>query len=94
MKTYQDRQQQTGRERVGAMIDGRIAALFRRLPMLAGFAIDAYLQPTEVSICTWPGYVAGEELFGEILETLADLVDERADAAELLCGRTFARTVQ
>ena len=67
MKTYQDRQQQIRRERVGAMINGRMAALFRRLPMLAGFAIDAYLQPTEVSVCTWPGYVAGEDLFGEIL---------------------------
>lgn len=38
MKAFQAKQQQIRRERVEAAIEGRIAALFRRLPMLYGFA--------------------------------------------------------
>ena len=94
MKTSQHRQQQIRRERVEAVIDGRIAALFGRLPMLCGFALKADLQPAEVSVHSWPGYVAGEDLYSEIVTELADLVDERPDATPLLSGRTFARTLQ
>ena len=94
MKTSQDRQQQIRRERVEALIDGRIAALFGRLPMLCGFALEADLQLAEVSVHSWPAYVAGEDLYGEIVTALADLVDERPDAVELLRGRTFARALQ
>jgi hypothetical protein len=94
VKTSQDRQQQIRRERVEAMIDGRIAALFGRAPMLCGFYVPADLQVTEVSVYTWPGYVAGEELYSEIVTALADLVDERPEAVELLRGRTFARAIQ
>ncbi len=94
MKTSQDRQQQIRRERVEALIDGRIAALFGRLPMLCGFALEADLQLAEVSVHSWPGYIAGEDLYDEIMTALADLVDERPDAVELLRGRTFARALQ
>jgi len=94
MKTSQDRQQQFRRDRVEAMIDGCIAALFRRLPMLYGFALEADLQPAEVSVHSWPRYVAGEDLHNEIINALADLVEERPGAAELLRGRTFARALQ
>jgi len=94
MKTSQSRQQEIGRERVEAVIDGRMAALFRRIPVLCGFAIQDDLVPAEVSIQSWPGYVAGEELYEDIIVALADLIDERPDAAELLRGRTFARHLQ
>jgi hypothetical protein len=94
MKTFQDRQQQIRRERVEAVIEGRIGSLFQRLPMLCGFALEADLQPAEVSVHSWPGYVAGEDLYNEIVNALADLVDERPDAVELLRGRTFARAIQ
>jgi len=67
MKTSQDRQQQIRRERVEALIDGRIAALFGRLPMLCGFALEADLQLAEVSVHSWPGYIAGEDLYDEIM---------------------------
>jgi hypothetical protein len=94
MKTSQSRQQEIRRERVEAVIDGRIGALFRRIPILCGFALEADLEPTEISIHSWPGYVAGEELYADIVGTLADLIEERPDAAELLRGRTFARQLQ
>jgi hypothetical protein len=94
MKTSQSRQQEIRRERVEAVIEGRIDALFRRIPILCGFALEEDLQPTEVSVHTWPGYGPGEELYEDILTTLVDLVEERPDAAELLRGRTFARHLQ
>jgi len=94
MKTSQSRQQEIRRERVEAVIEGRIDALFRRIPILCGFALEEDLQPIEVAVQTWPGYVAGEELYEDILTTLVDLVEERPDAAELLRGRTFARQLQ
>jgi hypothetical protein len=94
MKTSQTREQEIRRERVEAVIDGRIGALFRRIPMLCGFALRADLQPAEVAVHSWPGYVAGEELYGDIVATLADLIAERPDAAERLRGRTFARQLQ
>jgi hypothetical protein len=94
MKTSQSRQQEIRRERVEAVIEGRIDALFQRIPILCGFALEEDLRPAEVSVHTWPGYVAGEELYEDILTTLVDLVEERPDAAELLRGRTFARQLQ
>jgi hypothetical protein len=94
MKTSQSRQQEIRRERVEAAIDGRMGALFRRVPILCGFSLQDDLVPTEVSIHSWPGYVAGEELYSDIIATLADLIEERPDATELLRGRTFARQLQ
>ena len=93
MKTSQTRQQEIRRERVEAAIEGRMAALFGRLPMLCGFAVEPDLQAVEVWIHTWPGYVAGADLYSEIDSTLAELVDERPEAAALLRGRTFARAI-
>jgi len=94
MKTFQDRQQQIRRERVEAVIEGRIGSLFQRLPMLCGFLVQDELQVSEVAVDAWPGYTAGPDLYLEIADTLAGIVDERPDATPLLCGRTFARTLQ
>jgi hypothetical protein len=94
MKISQSRQQEIRRERVEAVIEGRIGALFRRVPELSGFSIQWDLQPTEIAVYSWPGYVAGEDLYTEILTALADLVEERSEAVELLRGRTFARQLQ
>ena len=91
MKTSQDRQQQIRRERVEAVIEGRIGSLFQRLPMLCGFAMADDLDVTNVTIQTWPGYIAGADLYGEIANAVVDLVEERPDVIELLQGRTFAR---
>jgi hypothetical protein len=46
---------------------------------------------TDIAISTWPGYSAGEELYEDLMQALADLAEERPDAVEVLHGRTFAR---
>jgi len=76
------------------LLHARIDALFRRLPMLCGFAVAEDLLLTDVAISTWPGYIAGADLYGEIADALAELAAESPDAMELLRGRTFARTLQ
>lgn len=76
------------------LVQARIEALFRRLPMLSGFVVEDDLLLSDVAISAWPGYSAGAELYGEIAHTLAEVVDERPEALELLRGRTFARTLQ
>jgi len=48
---------------------------------------------TDVAVHSWPGYVAGEEVYRDLITALADLADERPEAVELLRGRTFARAL-
>ena len=62
--------------------------------MLSGFWVHDDLSTTEVSLDTWPGWDPSAEVAEEIGRELQDLLDERPDAAELLRGRTFARSLQ
>lgn len=86
----QENEQQRGQQ----IFEERMAALFQRLPMLAGFFVEGDLSVTEISVDTWPGWSPSEQLHEEIGRILDDLVDERPDTAELLRGRTFARALQ
>ena len=94
MKTSPNRLQEIRRERVDAVIEGRIGALFSRIPALCGFSVEDDLRPVEVAVHSWPGYVAGGDLYAEIELTLAELAEERTDIAAQLRGRTFARHLQ
>jgi hypothetical protein len=47
----------------------------------------------ELSIFTWPGYIAGENVYEEVLQSLLELAEERPEAVQLMRGRTFARAV-
>src|SRR2546422_159981 len=61
------------------LLHARIDALFRRLPMLCGFAVAEDLLLTDVAISTWPGYIAGADLYGEIADALAHRHPKRGD---------------
>ena len=47
----------------------------------------------ELSVFTWPGCIAGPELYEEVMQSLVDLAEERPEAMQLIRGRTFARAV-
>jgi hypothetical protein len=94
MKTSQAGASEIARDPGESLVRSRIEALFRRLPMLCGFAVEEDLLISELAISTWPGYSPGPDLYKDIADALAELVDERPDALELLRGRTFARTLQ
>lgn len=74
-----------------ALVDERIQALFRRMPMLIGFALRHDLEVDDIAFHTWPGYTAGQELYEQLAQALADLAEERPESIEVLRGRTFAR---
>lgn len=80
------------------MIEARMLHLFRRIPLLLGFSVREDLSIAGVEVHRWPGLVWGEDFYDEISDeisaALLALASEREDAAELLRGRTFARTFQ
>jgi hypothetical protein len=91
MKSSEHQSEELRRRRSEAIVEEHLKALFYRMPMLSGFAVGHDLEVTEVAIDTWPGYVAGNNLYEDLVQALADLVEERPEAVELLRGRTFAR---
>jgi len=75
------------------IVKKHLADLFERLPMLSGFALHEDLEVSEVTVHSWPGYVAGEELYEDLMAALADLAEERPEVIAVLRGRTFARAI-
>jgi hypothetical protein len=93
MKTSEQRIRETRRQHTETIVARHLSALFDRQPMLCGFAVRYDLEVEEVSVC-WPGYTAGPDLYAHLMQTLADLAEERPEAIELVRGRTFARAIQ
>jgi hypothetical protein len=93
MKPSQNRLLEARRQHAEAIVEKHFHALFRRMPMLCGFSMRHDLEVTDVAVYTWPGYTAGEELYEDLMQALADLAEERPDTVELLRGRTFARAI-
>ena len=89
-----DRLQQDERQRARELFEGRMAALFDQLPMLTGFHVRPDLSVAELSISTWPGWTPAPALGEDIAHFLQEMVDDQPVVAELLRGRTFARTLQ
>ena len=93
MKPSVTRLREERRQRSEAVLEKHLADLFRRLPMLAGFTLREDLEVSDVAVHSWPGYVAGEELYKDLMVALTNLADARPEAIELLRGRTFARAL-
>src|SRR4029450_7642820 len=96
------------RLRLEADLAARIETLFRRCPSLYGFSVQEASKGTRergvdqlasnlflADLACHP--LLDEEHCAEVCEvvshTLLELVDERPEIAELLPGRTFARTL-
>jgi hypothetical protein len=93
MKPSEQRLSEARRQHTEAIVERHLSELFQRLPMLAGFWLRPDLELEELSVFTWPGYTAARELYDEVMQWLAELAEERPDAVQLMCGRTFARAV-
>jgi hypothetical protein len=93
MKPSENRLSEERRQHTEAIVARHVDALFQRLPMLCGFSVRQDLELIDVAVCTWPGYTAGEDLYDDLVQALADLAEERPDAVQLLRGRTFARAL-
>ncbi len=84
----------------------RMAALFQRCPMLAGFSVqesaglagdriagslDEALCLADVAVDFGAGFGPAQALCDEIGREILELLDEEPAAYDLLRGRTFAR---
>src|SRR5688572_3871086 len=108
MKALQERTRDAEQHRLQADLDARVEVVFRRCPALCGFSVGERLVPVQSAegdvreyelfvsaIDVYPAIGEGqsEQFFDEISRALAELLDERPEAAELLPGRTFARVL-
>ena len=73
-------------------IHERLDHLFRRCPELHGFAVRLD-RPLPWHLTCHPAHEDEQAALDEIARMLLELIDERPEAAELLRGRTFARTL-
>jgi hypothetical protein len=76
-------------------VDASIERLFTRFPHLCGFSVrdSGGLDVADVSVYPVASEAVRDELLGDIADTLLQLMDEDPGARELICGRTFARTL-
>lgn len=66
--------------------------LFQRYPTLCGFSVKDDMSFSNLACHPALGGDEAELLCEEISQALHDLMEERPEAAELLRGRTLART--
>jgi hypothetical protein len=90
-----------------AQLEESIVALFGGFPSLCGFSVQDRpgipetgaeslqngLFLTEVGLYPVPNVEEAKFICEEIRDTLAQLIEERPQARELLSGRTFARSL-
>jgi hypothetical protein len=96
------------RYRLEEALGARLEALFGRCPELCGFLVgERIVNPEEsqpgarewelyiASIDVYPalGGAQSEMLMAQISAALADLLDDSPEAADLLAGRSFARSL-
>jgi hypothetical protein len=80
-------------ERAQADLRASLASVFRRRPPLCGFSVDAELCVGQLSCHPALDTVRASVIAEEIARALSELIDEEPEAADLIRGRTFARTV-
>jgi hypothetical protein len=90
MKSAEQRLSET-RQHAEAIVARRLSELFQRLSILSGFWLRPDFELDELAIFTWPGCIAGPDLYDEVMRWLVDLAEESPEAVQLMRGRTFAR---
>ncbi len=93
MKASEQRLSEASRQHTEAIVARHVHQLFQRLPMLSGFWLRPDLKVAELSVSTWPGYTASQDLDEEVMQSLIELAEEHPEAVQLIRGRTFARAV-
>ncbi len=70
MKPSEQRPSEVCHQQTEAIVARHVDKLFKRLPMLSGFWLRPDLEVTELSVCAWPGYTAGSDLYDQVTESL------------------------
>ena len=108
MKAPDDRMQNLQSQNAAADLAARVATIFEQYPMLCGFSVqerstvtkdralvglEGELCLADVSVVSASAFWVPEEFCNQIACTLLELMAEQPDVFDLLCGRTFARTL-
>ena len=83
-------------ENTEAALKKAFTTLFKRYPALHGFAVQKRAHKlclSEIAVHPSHGDDMHALLEGEIATAIADLIEDRPEAAKLLPGRTFARAL-
>lgn len=83
-------------QRAGRDLEAQLDSLFERCPDLWGFAVqdkDNELFVSDVGITPRLSAEQYGDIYEDITQTLAALLDERPEVCELLRARTFARVL-
>jgi len=83
-------------QRAGRDLQAQLDSLFERCPDLWGFAVqdkDNELFVSDVGITPRLSAEQYGDIYEDITQTLAALLDERPEVCELLRARTFARVL-
>jgi hypothetical protein len=107
MKTTAQTANERALRNTAAELEESILALFGGFPSLCGFsvqdrpgnsgsgaeALEGGLFLTDVGLYPLPNIEEAKFICQEIRDTLAQLLEERPQARELISGRTFARSL-
>jgi hypothetical protein len=83
-------------ENTEAALQKTLGILFKRYPALHGFAVQKRahkLHLSDIAVHPFHGDDMHALLEGEIAMAIAELIEDRPEAAKLLPGRTFARAL-
>jgi hypothetical protein len=74
-------------------LEDQVQELFASQPLLLGFSLDADLALADVEVETWPAVYWRDDVYAEVDDAIAVLVEDAAvrGEAELLRNHTFAR---
>jgi hypothetical protein len=82
------------KEEIMRAIDATMNEIFAAWPELYGFSVGQLEgELCLADVATDPWHAHSEELLGQVAAALVELIDEQPEAADLLRGRTFARTL-
>lgn len=93
MKISEQHLNEESRRLPEAIVARHVREIFRRLPMVVGFWMRPDLEVAELSVFTWPGYVAGRDLYDAMMQLLVELAETCPEALQLMRGRTYARAM-
>jgi hypothetical protein len=96
MKTQADMKRELQLREAGRDVAVHMGSLFARCPDLWGFAVtgdEEDIFTGHVGIAPALNAEQYAEIYEQIIGTLAELVAERPESRELLCGRTFTRVL-
>ena len=103
MESLQDQFRDAEGKQLEADLRACVATVFERYPALCGFSVGERLVPSgnaeewelyvsDMAVSPHLGGGASEQFHGEISHALGEFLNERPEAADLLSGRTFARS--